>query len=96
MKCSVEGCNQESTNQPVGSDEFKLCPAHWPRWGDFGAGYFDGHYGNYDRHGRLNKKLWRDAMLAFLEHCRIEIAALTEIAEATSGASRDLTEMVNC
>lgn len=82
MKCSVEGCNEKSTKEPEGSDEFKLCGGHWARWGDFRAGYWDGHYGNSERHGRLNRKLWRASMLAFLEHCRVEIVACTQIAEA--------------
>lgn len=82
MKCSVEGCNNDRTKQPEGSDEFKLCKWHWSRWVDFFAGYQDGHYGNSDRHGRLNRKLWRKAMLAFLEHCGVEISACIEIAEA--------------
>jgi len=82
MKCSVEGCNGERTNEPEGSDEFKLCKEHWSRWRDFRAGYFDGHYGHSGRHGRLNRKLWRKAMLAFLEWCRVEITACTEIAES--------------
>lgn len=85
MKCSVEGCNKESTNEPEGSDEFKLCEWHWSRWGDFRAGYYDGHYGNFERHGRLNRKLWRNAMLAFLDHCRVEIEACTMIAEGLVG-----------
>lgn len=84
MKCSVLGCDEEATNEPEGSDEFKLCPEHWSRWRDFHAGYLDGHYGNSDRHGRLNRKLWRKAMLAFLKHCRVEIIALKEL-----GISRD-------
>ena len=79
MKCSVEGCDQEATNEPEGSDEFKLCAEHWSRWGDFRAGYYDGHYGNFERHGRLNRKLWRAAMLAFLDHCRSEIIALEQL-----------------
>ena len=82
MKCSVEGCNNKSTNEPEGSNEVKLCEGHWSRWGDFRAGYYDGHYGNFERHGRLNRKLWRAAMLAFLDHCRVEIAACTGVAEA--------------
>lgn len=79
MNCSVPGCNRKSTNEPEGSDEFKLCKEHWSRWGDFFAGYQDGHYGNFERHGRLNRKLWRNAMLAFLHHCQIEISALAQL-----------------
>lgn len=82
LRCSVDGCDEKATNKPSGSDEFKLCLEHWSRWEDFRAGYYDGHYGNSDRHGRLNKKLWRNAMLAFLHHCQVEIVACTEIAEA--------------
>jgi hypothetical protein len=82
MKCSVEGCNQKHCGEPEGSTKYKLCSWHWRRWGDFFAGYQDGHYGNSDRHGRLIRKLWDKAMLAFLEHCRVEISACTQIAEA--------------
>jgi len=82
MKCSVEHCNETSTDQPAGSNEFKLCEEHWRRWHDFFGGYQDGHYGHSGRHGRLDRKLWREAMLAFLEHCRVEFEALTVIAEA--------------
>lgn len=90
MKCSVEGCGEKATSQPGGSDEFKLCSEHWPRWGDFHAGYQDGHYGNSERHGRLNRTLWNKTMLAFLEHCRIEIVALKELGATKDTSLEDL------
>lgn len=81
-KCSVESCSQITRKDGFHAGGFDLCVKHRWRWHDFFAGYQDGHYGNSDRHGRLNKKLWDKAMLAFLEHCRVEIAACTQIAEA--------------
>ncbi len=81
MKCSVEDCNSESTDNPPGSEEFKLCEKHWLRWGDFFSGYQDGHYGYSGRHGRLNRTLWRKAMLAFLEHIRVETSFYIQVSE---------------
>jgi hypothetical protein len=84
MKCSVEGCHNESCGQPGGSKEVKLCEYHWKRWGTFYTGYECGYFGEQEavRHGRLNKKRWEKAMLAFLDWCAIEISACVEIAEA--------------
>lgn len=84
MKCSVEGCNNEDCGQPGGDSEIKLCKWHWDSWGYFYHGYECGHYGEQEivRHGRLNKKRWRKAMLAFIDWCAVEIAACIRIAEA--------------
>ncbi len=84
MKCIVEECGEKSTGTVGSKDEYALCGAHRKAWSYYHSGYLDKHYGNYDRHGRLNKKLWNEAMKGFLEHCRIEIVALAEIAEAVA------------
>lgn len=84
MKCSVPDCPQKVTTSVGKNDEFHFCKEHWLRWGDFRAGYYDGHYGNYERHGRLNRKLWDAAMPAFIDHCRVEIVALKQL-----GISKD-------
>lgn len=86
MKCSVEGCNSDSCGFPEGSNEFKLCKGHWTRWGYFHKGYESGHFGEQEsvRHGRLNRKRWRKAMLAFLDWSAVEISACIQIAEATA------------
>lgn len=82
MNCIVEGCDGKSTSTVGEKDKYVFCGAHRKAWGYYHSGYLDKHYGNYGRHGRLNKKLWSEAMEGFLEHCRVEIAALTQIAEA--------------
>lgn len=82
MKCSVEQCPNEGCDEPEGVKEFNLCASHWKRWGDFHIGYERGHWGDSERHGRLNRKRWRKAMLAFLDWCDTEIYACTRIAEA--------------
>jgi len=84
VKCSVEGCNNKGCGQPAGSTEVNLCEWHWQRWGDFYTGYECGHFGEVEavRHGRLNKKRWEKAMLAFLDWSAVEISACVLIAEA--------------
>ncbi|MBA7605560.1 hypothetical protein ES703_12693 [subsurface metagenome] len=82
MNCLVEGCNRESTRTVGSKDDYHFCSQHREAWGHYHSGYLDKHYGNYDRHSRLNKKLWDEAMKGFLEHCRVEIVACTQITEA--------------
>ena len=84
MECSVKGCHNEEHIQPQGDKGVNLCKWHRRRWGDFYTGYECGHFGDQEaaRHGRLNKKRWDKAMLAFLDWCAVEIAACVEIAES--------------
>lgn len=79
MKCSVEGCDREAT-RTVGKTGYHFCQSHSEAWGYYRRGYYEalGKEGN----GCLHKGLWDKAMKAFLEWCRIEIAACTQIAEA--------------
>lgn len=85
MRCSVEGCNNEATDQPKGSEKIKICKWHWDNWGYFRVGYECGYFGDVEigRHnGRATRHLGDKAMSAFLDWCRVEIGACAEIAEA--------------
>lgn len=91
MGCSVEGCSEETTGTVGSKDEYAFCGSHKEAWGYYLSGYLDKHYGNYGRHGRLNKRLWNEAMEGFLEHCRVEIEACTQIAEAVMGNDSEVS-----
>jgi len=79
MECSVIGCHRESNGEPSGSKEVNLCSQHYEAWGYFRKGYYLGA-GKED--GCLHRPLWNKALQAFLEWCRVEIIACTEIAES--------------
>jgi len=80
MDCSVEGCSEEATGTIGSKDEYAFCGDHREAWGYYRAGYYKGK--GFECDGLLRRKVWDAAMKAFLEHCRIEIAACTQIAEA--------------
>ena len=82
MKCSVDGCDFEATNQPLGSEDIKLCEGHVESWGYYRAGYYEAL--GKEKTGGLHRPIWNKAMKAFLEMSRDELEAFAEIAEIKS------------
>jgi len=85
MQCSVEGCENEATNQPLGSETIKLCWEHVESWGYFRSGYYEALGKEGD--GGLHRPIWNKAMKAFLEMSRDEIKANAEIAEIKANST---------
>jgi len=79
-KCDVEGCEREATSSFGKDNGNHLCFPHHEAWGYFRRGYYTALGKEND--GYLHRSLWDKAMREFLEWCRIEICACTQIAEA--------------
>lgn len=82
MKCDVEGCPRIATSTfgPKKHTERHLCSMHYEAWGYFRRGYYSAL--GYGIDGLIHPKLWDKAMNDFLEWCRVEIVACTQIAGA--------------
>lgn len=79
-KCDIEGCGRTATSTFGKNDKCHLCSMHHEAWGYFRRGYYTALGKESD--GYVHLKLWDKAMNDFLEWCRVEIVACTQIAEA--------------
>lgn len=86
-KCIVEGCNTEATTRVGGNDEYSFCGDHSTAWGYYRGGYYEAK--GFGGDGLLHKKEWDKAMKAFLEWCRVEVVACTQIANAIIRSKAD-------
>ena len=83
MDCSVPGCERRAISNVGRNDEFHFCGDHSRAWGYYYQGFRKAS--GFVCDGRIHRKNWDEAMREFLEHCRMEIVGMEQLAMGILG-----------